>query len=417
MGMEKIDSFEHCFHLSLPLSKSVLIRKLIVSFLYEDKILSISPHDAEDIKIVHRNLLKISQSTKLTSSQETIIDVEDCGLAYRCFFALLAITKGKWILTGHNRLLERPIAPLEKTLLQAGADIQKITNGFLIHGKELSISQVIMEGGISSQWVTAMLLIANKINLKELTLSSPVLSYPYLELTSQLLIQSGVNLEVKENRFIFNDQKGKNISCRHIIEEGDWSAAAYWYAVAALFPNYCFYLYDLSFDDLQGDRIISQWFEHFGVISAEVEDGIVIKNKGEKIANKLSLDLSGNPDLAPIIAVLAILLPCDLTLSGVEALNVKESKRLDILYQMLSNFTTIEVEEEKKISIPGTSRQFNPKIALQFPSHNDHRIVMAFSLFSFFTSVEFDNPTCVKKSYPTFWDDVSEFRNMIINDK
>lgn len=399
--------------IALPTSKSVLIRKLIVSYLYEDKILSISPFDAEDVKIVHRNLVKISQQLNNQSHATITIDVEDCGLAFRCFMALLSITEGEWQLTGEPRLLERPIYPLEKVLLDAGAHIVRTTNGFHIKGKHLAIPHIRIDGGISSQWATALLLIAKKINLQTLTLTSPVQSYPYLNLTAQLLIQSGVNLQYDQLTYSFKEQQGKNISCRHIKEELDWSAVIYWYAVAMLFPRFSFFFPDLSLSDLQGDKIVAQWFAHIGIETIENEEGIYIERKDVQTPKELSFDVSAHPDLSPVLSVFAVLCPCKLTLTGIEALNTKESKRLDIITETLSDFASITIEKEQHLIIESNFTPLTTSKTLHFASHNDHRLVMALSLFSFFYSVEFDNPACVKKSYPTFWEDVSLFQQHV----
>lgn len=398
--------------IQLPRSKSILIRKLIIGFLYENKIGAITAEDAEDVHIVHRNLHLIALRQSKNNFSETRIDVKDCGAAFRFLMALLAVTEGNWFLCGTERLLSRPIAPLMKALQNIGAEIIQTESGFRIHGKEITASEINIEGGLSSQWVSALLLIAGKIKLHKLILTSPVFSYPYLELTCTLLTQSGFQIEKKDNIYYFKHEN-LNINSEVIKEEADWSAAAYWYAVAALFPDKKIVLQGLSLEDFQGDAIVAEWFRCFGVDSIETKSGITLSGFKKNLSQPIEFDLSAHPDISLILAVLAVILPFDIVLNGVNSLNVKESDRLTILYEKLSSFAPVQLENNTKLFVKGTSRHIDKNRMLYFDSCRDHRLVMAFSLFSFFYSTKITHPECVKKSYPNFWQDVEKFRLLI----
>ena len=398
--------------IQLPRSKSILIRKLIIGFLYENKIGDITSEDAEDVHIVHRNLHLIAMRQSQNNFSETRIDVKDCGAAFRFLMALLSVTEGNWFLCGTERLLNRPITPLMKALQNIGAEIIQTESGFRIHGKKITASEINIEGGISSQWVSALLMIAGKIKLNKLILTSPVLSYPYLNLTFTLLAQSGFHIEKKDNTYCFKHEN-LTINSGVIKEEADWSAAAYWYAVAALFPGKKIVLRGLSLADLQGDTIVAEWFRCLGVDSIETKSGIMLSGFKKNLSQPIEFDLSAHPDISLILAILAVLLPFDIVLNGVNSLNVKESDRLTILYDKLSSFTPVQLENNTKLFVKGTSQQIDKKKTLYFDSYGDHRLVMAFSLFSFFYSTEITHPECINKSYPNFWQDVAKFRLFI----
>ncbi len=398
--------------IQLPRSKSILIRKLIIGFLYENKIGDITSEDAADVHIVHRNLQLIALRQSPKKIAETRIDVEDCGTAFRFLMALLAVTEGNWFLCGTERLLSRPIAPLMKALQNIGAEIIQTESGFRIHGKEITASEINIEGGLSSQWVSALLLIAGKIKLNKLILTSPVFSYPYLDLTCTLLTQSGFHIEKKANTYSFTHDN-LTINSAVIKEESDWSAAAFWYAVATLFPDKKIVLQGLSLTDLQGDTIVAEWFRILGIDSLETKSGITLYRFKQNLSQPITFDLSAHPDISLILAVLAVLLPFDVVLNGLNSLNLKESDRLTILSEKLSSFAPVELQNNSQLFVKGTSRQIDKNRTLYFDSYGDHRLVMAFSLFSFFYSTEITHQECINKSYPNFWQDVAKFRLFI----
>ena len=188
-------------------------------------------------------------------------------------------------------------------------------------------------------------------------------------------------------------------NCKKMTMLADWSAAVFWLANALLAPNTHYLLKDLHFDGLQGDAEIAPWFEKCGLSFTEHENGIEVKHNQQVEISEQHLDLSHTPDLAPVLAVLAVCYPFELTLSGLKNLNLKESNRLDIMIKELSKFTKIEKRSENKITIFKRTKKL-PN-AFHFDSYNDHRFVMAWSLFKNYGIVNIINPECIKKSYPT----------------
>ena len=367
--------------ISLPRSKSIVIRCLIVNYLKNGTLLPVYNNDPNDIRVVYNALKTISETPK--TSVACVIDVEDCGAAYRFLMAVLAVTQGKWVLTGTSRLLQRPILPLVNFLNAHGANIQKVEQGWQIEGADLQIDDFNIESSETSQYASAIMMVSDSLHSQ----FSPELnsglnsqfSNPYLKLTATIL-------------------HTQNLST--LLTFADWSAAAFWIANALLTPNAHYLLKDLHFDGLQGDAEMVQWFAKWGISVKENQYGIHVKHIYNLEISKQEIDVTNTPDLAIILAVLSVCYPFELTLSGVKNLNLKESNRLDILVHELSKFTHIETHTQDSITISKRTKPL-PK-QFHFNSYHDHRFVMAWSLFKNFGTVTIENAGCVKKSYPEF---------------
>ena len=385
--------------IQLPLSKSILIRKLFINYIYFNEIVQIKSKVPEDIKIVFRNLLLMRSVSQRKDNQLVTIDIKDCGAAFRFFTALLACTEGRWLLTGTERLLQRPIAPLVEALNSIGADIKKLENGFLICGKEILAEKIETDTTESSQFLTAILLISKKIGLKNIILKNDFRpSFSYVALTCEMLSRVGIET--------FMEKTGIGISYRNhqrmsFPDEADWSAAAFWYAAARLTER-SFCLARLNANSAQPDRNIITIFEMFGVRTKAVPNGIFISPDSYAVKGKLRLDLRDNPDLAPVICAMTVLLRQPAEITGLETLNQKESKRLQVLQNELSLFADIAIIGGSTLEIAPAATFPEKESSLSFDSHNDHRMVMAFSLFNFFYDVEINGFSSVKKSYPEF---------------
>ena len=180
----------------------------------------------------------------------------------------------------------------------------------------------------------------------------------------------------------------------------DWSAALFWLANALLIPNAHYLLQNLHFDNLQGDANIVPYFKKWGLLFTETEHGIEVKHTHHVEIPAQKIDVAFMPDTAMILAVLSVCYPFELTLLGLKNINLKESNRLDILIDELSKFTTVEKDSEEVITIYKRTEKL-PEL-FHFDSYNDHRFVMAWSLFKNFGTVNIENADCVKKSYPDF---------------
>lgn len=373
---------ENAAHISLNSSKSLLIRQLILSFLYEKKIEEILPNDSEDVKVVHRLLSIINQD--FTDRNPVTLDVKDCGAAYRFLMAVAAVTPGRWHLTGTSRLLARPIRPLVVALQQMGAEIIPAADGWDISGRPLQAKRVTIDCTESSQLASALLLIQLRVGLEEVEIqpAAPP-SAPYIELT---------------RRMTEAYQQGKTVP-----REGDWSTAAFWYAyLLARKDITTLLLNDLRLNSWQGDRVTAEWFRSFGVQSEQQSEGVLIrKMEMENDTAPLTFDLTDHPDLAPVMAATALLCGRRATLHGLASLNRKESHRLDLLSEVLGHFTEVEVSGDDTLEIFVTQKDSESGDYHSDP-HNDHRIVMFLTLLTARYNIHFSGSECVKKSYPDF---------------
>ena len=364
-------------------SKSLLIRELTARFLYGGELSPICSDDSEDVRVMRRCLDAVRKG--MDSSEPVVVDAGDCGAAFRFLMALLAVTEGEWLLTGTPRLLERPVIPLVTALRSIGGFVEPAPNGWHIVGKPLHAETLAVDCSLSSQFASALLLIGPKIGLKELTtLPAVPPSAPYIALTRRVL--DGV------------------LSGTPLRREADWSTAAFWYAFVRLSPDVdSLLLRDLRLDSQQGDFVISQIFSKLWVSSKQKDEGVFIEKTGDLNHNfKFNLDLKNTPDLAPVLAVTAAMLGVQCTLTGLENLNLKESRRLDVLAQELAPFANVSVEDGTLQIDGGKSLSFPPSAPLLIDTHGDHRMVMAFSLLSFKYDVQLSDIECVKKSYPEF---------------
>jgi 3-phosphoshikimate 1-carboxyvinyltransferase len=240
----------------------------------------------------------------------------------------------------------------------------------------------------SSQFASAILLIGERIGLKKMIIiPQNVPSLPYLILTKEVIKR------VTQNTHAFS------------IEdiESDWSGALFWYALCSLSSGSAFVFKNLSLDSLQGDAIISRWFNQLDVETTPLGKDIMIRHKVSPIIppHDLSFDLLQHPDLAPVLSILLLLKEKESTLTGLQNLNFKESNRFDLIFNTLHQFSEVSVLDDNTLTIKQPKAPQNEQ--LLFCSHQDHRWVMAFLLFAVHNVIEMDDVECLKKSYPLFW--------------
>lgn len=303
---------------------------------------------------------------------------------------MLSVVNGKWLLTGTERLLQRPIDPLLYALRRIGAEIEETDNGWLIEGNaSLRAGSVVIDCTQSSQFASALWIIAQKIGNP--AIQTTPLHFPsesYFELTKQVWGS------------FFMDGVPKQI-------EADWSAALYWYAYAMLHPGKKLLLKGLNYPSIQQDSVMGQWFSKWSVQTTLHAQGIEIVSPARIDILEQEIDFQNNLDLAPVLASLATIYPFQLTLTGIENLDYKESQRGTHLIDTFGKFSAIQTDKNPntdKISTIKISKRTNPlPDFLKFDSHNDHRFVMAFHLFSDFTKIEITNKEVVSKSYPNFF--------------
>ena len=414
----------------LPRSKSIVIRCFIIHYLRTGELLPVFENDPNDIKIVYNALKKIIENANVTRNLLLVtngnhspfckIDVQDCGAAYRFLMAILATTPGKWLLTGTRRLLERPILPLVEFLNKHGANIQKIDSGWHIEGKELQIAHCEIDISETSQFASAIMMVRGKrlevrgkryeVRGERLEVRGERLEVrgERLEVRGKRLEVRGERLEVRGGCFFQNPYirmtdtilQSDNLNDSQFLTLSDWSAAVFWLANVILDKNAHYFLNDLHFDKLQGDAIITEWFEKWGLSFEEKERGIEVKHTNYIEIPAQNIDVAQTPDIALILATLSVCYPFELTLSGLKNINLKESNRLDIMINELSKFATIIKHSNDKITILKRNKKLPKKF--EFNSFNDHRFVMAWALFKNYGNVKIKKSDCIKKSYPDF---------------
>ena len=364
-------------------SKSMLLRQLMIVFLRGERLPKLQDDDSEDAKILHSALEKMLMAGSNGLDYITL-DVKDCGAAYRFLLAAAAVTPGHWQLTGTSRLLERPIQPLVDSLRSIGAEIESMPQGWRINGKNLKANEMEIDCTQSSQFASALWLIGERLGLRQLkTIPTPLPSSPYIELTKKMLAQYQMGMSFQR--------------------EGDWSTTAVWYAfLAGQSHIHSLILKDLRLDSLQGDTVVAQWFLTFGVKTASADGGIRISRFSPSIDKApIHFNLLDHPDLAPVLAVCAILCHRHVTLSGLSTLNHKESRRLDRIAQALSPFAIIHQQGDDTLEIAGETAR-KPEVPVALDTAGDHRLAMAFALLSLQYDVTLSDIGCVRKSYPAF---------------
>ena len=387
--------------IQLPASKSIANRLLIMQALSDHQLKLKNLSDAEDTQLLEAAL----------KSKDSNINVGLAGTAYRFLTAYYAIqNERKTILDGAKRMHERPIKLLVEVLQEMGADIQYLkTEGFpplQINGKQLKGGKITIDGSISSQYISALLMIAPYLeNDLSIQLSGRLVSLPYIDLTIGLMKSAGAQVHREEN--ILHVKKGNYFAEQSLQVEIDWSAAAFFYQFVAL-SDLSIELINLRFDSLQGDKKTATHFEKLGVKSIETEKGILLSKT--KIPNHAfaSFDLVDCPDLIPSIATVASQLIDKTEIKGVTTLRIKESNRVEALQQELAkvNVKLIDVEEDTFEVYKGKKRSDTLPV---FKTHNDHRMAMCLTpLACILPSIKIENPEVVSKSFPSYWQEIKK---------
>lgn len=384
-------------------SKSETNRLLILKALFSDfDIKNIS--NSDDSKILEKAL----------KSKEKIIDIHHAGTAMRFLTAYFSQLEGREvILTGSKRMQERPIKILVDSLISLGADIDyEKKNGYpplRIKGKKIKGGSIKLPAGISSQYVSALLLIAPALeNGIELSLLGKTTSLPYIEMTLFLLKNFGVKTYFDGKKIKINP----NIQFKKAQQtvESDWSSASYFYSIVALSKNAEITLSSYKSKSLQGDSILKNIYEKLGVKSIFKNNSILLKKEQINFPNSIDLNLSKAPDIAQTIAVTCYGLGIGCNLVGLHTLKIKETDRLVALERELKKLgATIKITESSLILSPGNNFIQNCSIS----TYNDHRMAMSFAPLSLKTPLQIKDYKVVSKSYPDFWKDLVKL-NFII---
>lgn len=382
-------------------SKSISNRLLILESLFKNiKIGNLS--NSQDTQLLKKAL----------SEDAEIVDIHHAGTAMRFLTSYYSIMEGKTtILTGSKRMKERPIKNLVTALQNLGVEIEYLENeGFpplKITGRKITQTTVDVPSNISSQFITSLLLIAGKLeNGLEINLVGEVTSRSYIEMTLDILTKFGI-----KNSFTGNTIKVEPFTHNHssIIDyevESDWSSASYFYSFAAL-GRETIHLKSFYKESTQGDSAIAKIYEDFfgikTIFTEEEHKLSLIPQPNFQFPEKIVLDMNNCPDIAQTLCVTAAALKIPFEISGLGTLRVKETDRLQALYNELEKLGT----ETKITDLTIQSVSFNePEKNISIKTYQDHRMAMSFAPFCLIKELNIEDEDVVEKSYPDFWKDL-----------
>ena len=385
--------------LSLTGSKSITNRLLILRNIYPS--LTIKNKSKSEDSVVLENALKSSSNIK---------DINHAGTAMRFLTAFYSIIEDKEIIIkGSKRMHERPIYPLIDCLKLIGADISYLEkDGFppiKIKGKKLNFKKVEISSNISSQFISAILLVAPKlVGGLVIELKGELISKPYVKMTLSLLNNLGIKTSF-EGKLIKVENLEK-IQEKCINVESDWSSASYWYSIVAFSKRAEVRLNNFNKKSIQGDSVLVKFYKELGVDTKFVDNKIILtKIKDFTPPKHLTLNLVDSPDLAQTIAVTCFGLKIHCFLDGLQTLNIKETKRLNALKNELTKLGAKVQITESSLKI-FEAQKLKKNIIIN--TYHDHRMAMSFAPLSLKIPISIENPNVVVKSYPGFWDDLKK---------
>ncbi len=387
--------------IKLPASKSIANRALIIHAL------SFSPFPVEN--------LSDSDDTRVMeqvfNSNTNHFDIGHAGTAMRFLTAFLSQIVGEWTITGSDRMKQRPIGILVEALNKIGAKIEYLENeGFpplKIFGSHLKGCLLELDGSVSSQYISALLMIAPTVeDGLTLRLKNKITSRSYIEMTLKLMEQFGVQHIWKGNEIRIAEQK---YTARPFTVEADWSGASYWYEMAVLSDDVDLQLVGLHTESLQGDAVIAKWFEQLGILTLPTEKGSWLTKNETVLPRFLRLNFIENPDVAQTFAVLCVIKQIPFHFSGLETLKIKETNRIAALQDELAKLGAQLTEPTSgELAWDGTF-PFEKHTLPEIETYHDHRMAMAFApVCQIAGKVDILDPMVVTKSYPDFWDDLKK---------
>ncbi|MCX6233982.1 MAG: 3-phosphoshikimate 1-carboxyvinyltransferase [Bacteroidetes bacterium] len=413
----------------LPASKSISNRLLVIRSLCHHPFLIHNLSDAEDTRIMQElvekvigtahqspgfkipvpNSLPLSPSVVEDKIVPLVLDARDAGTVLRFLTALLSVTPGCYILTGSERMKQRPVSEMVEALIALGAHIKcTAKKGFppiLINGRPLPGGKITLDASRSSQFLTALLLVAPAMrNGLEIQVLNKIASRPYVDMTIKLLNKFNVDVVRNENRYMVSYQ---DYIPNDISVETDWSSASFWYETVALADDGDLMLKNLPEESIQGDAILIQVFERLGVKTLFEAGGAKLIRTGNCV-DYFEFDFSNYPDLVPAVAVTCAARNIPARLKGIRNLEIKESPRISALCSELGKMNFNLWRENNDSLLIGESHDpVNPSALLD--SYHDHRMAMAFAPLALKSGkISILDSGVVSKSYPTFWKELEK---------
>ena len=379
-------------------SKSESNRLLLLQALFPELNIS-NVSNSDDSKVM---------TAALSSSSKTI-DIHHAGTAMRFLTAYFATKDGsEVVLTGSQRMKERPIAVLVDALNSLGADIRYLENEgcppLSIKGKAIHNREVSLKANVSSQYISALLLIAPRLKhgLK-LNLTGDITSRPYIEMTLSLLRRIGVHSAFIGNSITI-EPKADNLRTNPLIVESDWSSVSYFYSIVALSPIGTEISLSSYFEDsLQGDSVLSEHYTKFGVKTTYKNSVIILEKVSLEMNQDLEFHLNNAPDIAQTIAVTCLGLGVNCYIDGLHTLKIKETDRLVALKNEIEKFgAQVDISNDSLRMKAITQLESGISVS----TYNDHRMAMAFAPLALITDLFIEDHMVVSKSYPDFWNDL-----------
>ncbi|WP_184547085.1 3-phosphoshikimate 1-carboxyvinyltransferase [Mucilaginibacter sp. FT3.2] len=406
-------------------SKSECNRALIIEALSNGKVKVDNVSDSADSVLLAGILRSAVSSGQLAAGSEQsategpqLVDIGPAGTAMRFLTAYYAIQDEEVILTGSQRMKERPIGILVNALKALGAHIEfeeqdgyppiKLKGSFEQLARKISI-----KGDISSQYITALLLIAARLPLGlDLHIEGELTSRPYVEMTLAMLQSAGIQHTWTDNVISIANQ---DFTTTSLYIEPDWSAASYWYAIAALADEAELFLTGLTAYSLQGDSVITEIMANFGITSQFKDGGVHLLKEAKPLSRKI-FDMKECPDLAQTVIVVCAALGHEATFTGLETLKIKETDRVLALQTELAKMG-VKLIEKGQVYKLDCSEKFIPE-RMFINTYHDHRMAMAFAPLALIVpQLEFENGPVVDKSYPAFWVDLEKQGFTVVEQK
>jgi len=352
-------------------------------------------------------------------SDKKEINIGHAGTAMRFLTSYYSsISKNLNVLTGSNRMKQRPISILVDALKDLGCDIEYIEkSGFpplKIKGKNILSNSVTLPADVSSQYISSLMMLGVSLeNGLKIKLSSEITSLPYILMTKKIIERVGGIIKIHDREITIEPFKEKVIPEQFV--ESDWSSASYFFSIAALSNSASLTLSTFFKDSLQGDSSLVDIYKIFGIETLFDNDQIILRKKKIDLPKSINLNLKDSPDLAQTIIVTCLGLGVDCTLDGLHTLKIKETDRLIALKNEIEKFNVDNVEiTENSITLENNS---NLKHEVIIDTYNDHRMAMSFAPLSLIVPIKINNPEVVTKSYVNFWNDLESLGFNILKNK
>jgi 3-phosphoshikimate 1-carboxyvinyltransferase len=377
-------------------SKSETNRLLLLKALFPNITLA-NTSNSDDSEVMQKALI----------GNDEIVDIHHAGTAMRFLTAYFAVNEGREVvMTGSSRMQERPIKILVEALAQLGVEISyEKEEGYppiRIKGKKVTASKVTLAANVSSQYISALLLVASKLdNGLELTLEGEITSIPYIKMTLALLNDLDIQTSFEGN--VIKVYPKTEVAAKEMVVESDWSSASYFFSLVALSDSASLTLSSYKKDSLQGDSELVSLYEKMGVQTTfENNKMTLVKQKNFEFED-VNFELNNTPDIAQTIVVTCLGLGIGCHLTGLHTLKIKETDRLEALRIELTKLgANISVTNDSLTLLPSHNINHNVKIG----TYNDHRMAMAFAPLALKVPIIIEDAEVVSKSYPDFWNDL-----------